>query len=87
METSEMIGAAKSRQPGGRHVRVRCVRAISGGQSGWLVRWIDYGQPVWRQCRFFRIEREAQAFARSLRVPRDVAGRTAADAPYHEQRA
>lgn len=48
-------------------MRVRCVRALIGGESGWLVRWIDYGQPVWRQCVFFRQEADARGLATTLR--------------------
>jgi hypothetical protein len=82
MGSSDMVRTAERRQPGGRRqVRVRCVRALSAGQSGWLVRWIDYEQPVWRQCMFFREERDARALVQTLRTSRHLSGGTPADEP------
>ena len=51
-----------------RRVRVRCVRGLVGGQSGWLVRWIDYSQPVWRQHVFVQNEASARALLTTLRA-------------------
>jgi hypothetical protein len=46
-----------------RRVRVRCVRAYIDGQYGWLVRWLDYTQPPWRQQVFLQNETDARAMA------------------------
>lgn len=53
-----------------RGVRVRCVRAVVAGRYGWLIRWIDYDQPVWRQQVFVPHEAEARALVKALRVRR-----------------
>jgi hypothetical protein len=50
-----------------RNKRVRCVRGLIDGHSGWLVRWIDYRLPVWRQHVFVRDEADARALVRMLR--------------------
>jgi len=51
-----------------RRVRVRCVRALVGGQYGWLVRWIDYRQLVWRQSVFVQHEADARDVMKAVRA-------------------
>jgi len=53
---------------GQRIARVRCVRALVGGQYEWLVRWIDYSQPVWRQSVFVQHEADARELMKTVRA-------------------
>jgi hypothetical protein len=47
--------------------RVSCVRALVRGREGWIVRWVDYNQPVWRQQVFFERRSDADALLQTVR--------------------
>jgi hypothetical protein len=47
--------------------RVSCVRALVAGRQGWIVRWVDYTQPVWRQQVFVESRSEADELLKQVR--------------------